>query len=184
MLYINVFLYRYVFVMWLMQSMELDRWAATPGNVHLDICAQRRFRSARTFAQSDQNLRWRILDSQGCKNLFRHADNEDWCPRICRLIWIFAGCTCPEVRFLTLRLRYFRTLEMFRRLDANIFRQHIWTMLPSIYSFHVQLSQAVVASLKSRQVWMNVLIRHIFRQPAQNILFITSISFHKMLALR
>ena len=57
-------------------------------------------------------------------------------------------------------------------------------MLPSINFFHVQLSQAVVASLKSRQVGMNVLIRNIFRQLAQNNLFITSISFQKMLDLR
>ena len=36
--------------------------AATSGNVHSDICAQRRFRSACAFAQSDKHL-----DSQGCR---------------------------------------------------------------------------------------------------------------------
>ena len=32
--------------------------AATSENVLLDMCAQRRFRSACAFAQSDQNLHW------------------------------------------------------------------------------------------------------------------------------
>ena len=35
-------------------------WAGMSENVLSDICAQRRFRSACAFAQSDQNLHWAI----------------------------------------------------------------------------------------------------------------------------
>ena len=53
-----------------MESITLftaHKWAATSENVPADMCAKRRFRSACAFAQTDLNLRWRILDSHGCK---------------------------------------------------------------------------------------------------------------------
>ena len=47
-------------------STQSSKWTATAGNVALDVCAQRRFRSDCAFAQSDQNLLWALFDSQGC----------------------------------------------------------------------------------------------------------------------
>ena len=44
----------------------VDTWAAPSETVPSDICAQKRFRSACAFAQSDRNLFWAHLDSQWC----------------------------------------------------------------------------------------------------------------------
>ena len=46
-------------------------------NIPSDMCAQRRFRSACAFAQSDQNLHWaHFWTAKDAK--FLHVDNEDW----------------------------------------------------------------------------------------------------------
>ena len=43
---------------------------------------------------------------------FLHADNEDsdQTARMRRLIWVFVGRTCQKVRFLTVRLIWFKAL--------------------------------------------------------------------------
>ena len=46
------------------------KWAAMLGTVHLDMCAQRRFRSACAFAQSDQNLLWTHFGYQIIQSFF------------------------------------------------------------------------------------------------------------------
>ena len=73
-------------------------WVATPENVPSHMCAQRRLRSACTFAQSDQNLLGLLWIAKDEK---LHADNEDsdLTARMRRLIWVFVGSTCQKVLF-------------------------------------------------------------------------------------
>ena len=91
------------------QSSSILR-AAPSDNAPYDMCAQRRFRSACVFAQSDQNLFWthfglpkiqsiymRNFDSQRCKVI--HADTED--SDQTALIGVFVGSTYQKVRYLT-----------------------------------------------------------------------------------
>ena len=79
-------------------------WATSWQNQQNDPCTQRRLRSARASAQSEQFslcVQWVAQDPS-----FLQADSEDsdetgWMPR---LIWVFAGCTCPFVGFVMRRL--------------------------------------------------------------------------------
>ena len=63
--------------------------AETSGNVPSDLWAHWRFRSDCAFAQSDQNLHWRISDNQWCKV---SSWGQQWLLSDCtirRLIWVF-----------------------------------------------------------------------------------------------
>ena len=82
------------------------KWAASWQNQQNDMCAQRRLRSAWASTQSDQSslcAQWVAKDLS-----FLHADSEDsdQTGRIPMLIWVFAGCTCHFVGFVTMRLRF------------------------------------------------------------------------------
>ena len=76
-------------------------------NVRSDMCAQRRLKSACAFAQSDQSSlsAWRNFASLAIQNA--SSEDSDQTARMRRLIWIFAGRTCPKLRFLTLRPIHF-----------------------------------------------------------------------------
>ena len=72
---------------------------------------KRSFVHVRQTEASDQHVHSHcligiIIDSQGCKVTVSQADNEysDQTARMRRLIWVFVGCKCPNVRFLKLRL--------------------------------------------------------------------------------
>ena len=57
-----------------------NHWAARSENVPPDKCFDRRFISACAYAQSDQNLHWALLDSQGCKVSSCETDQLcHWC---------------------------------------------------------------------------------------------------------
>ena len=73
-------------------------WAKTWENVPFDVCTQRRLTSACASAQSDQSIRCPHEET------LQPSADSDQTARMCRLIWIFAGRTCPKVRFLMLRL--------------------------------------------------------------------------------
>ena len=87
-------------------QLKNKRMRPTSENIPSFMCAQRRFRSACAFAQADQNLHWTHFGIAK-DTRFLHADYEhsDLTARMCRMIWIFVGRTCPKVRFLTLRLK-------------------------------------------------------------------------------
>ena len=94
--------------------------AASSENVSSDMCAQRRFRSDCAFTQSDQNLHWALLDSQGCK--VDHADNEDSDQTEIRCAGRFEsslGAHFRKVRFLTFQLIY--TIEWDNRVCRRLF---------------------------------------------------------------
>ena len=81
-------------------------------NVPSDMCAQRRFRSACAFTQSDQNLHW----SHFWNAELLHADKEkfDQTARARRLHVVVVGHTYQKARVLTLRL-----MNVGRREDRN-----------------------------------------------------------------
>ena len=80
-------------------------WATTTENVPSDMCAQLRLKSAGTSAQSGFTLFvWRNLVSLAFRNA--PSEDSDHTAPTHRLIWIFTGCTCSKVCFLTTRLRY------------------------------------------------------------------------------
>ena len=58
---------------------------------------QGRFRSDCAISQSDQNLHWRNLYSQGCK-FSSCGQRRLWSD--CMLIWVSDGCTCQIEIFL------------------------------------------------------------------------------------
>ena len=68
------------------------------------ICAQRRLKLACLSSQSHPSLlsAWRNFASLAVQNA--HGADSEQTARMLRLIWIFAGCSCPKVRFLKLLL--------------------------------------------------------------------------------
>ena len=70
------------------------------------LYAQRRLRSAWVSAQSDQSSlsAWRKLGS--LVTHWVHSEDSDQTGRIPRLIWVFAGRTCPFVGFVMRWLIY------------------------------------------------------------------------------
>ena len=76
----------------------------------LDMCAQRKLKTACTSAQTDQCLRYpheETLHPWLSKN--EPCEESDQTARMRRLIWIFTRHTCPKVRFLTLRLHLLKS---------------------------------------------------------------------------
>ena len=75
--------------------------ASEPQNVIPDLCTQWRLRSVCASSQSLLSAWWNAesLTSQNA-----HSEDSYQTARMRRLIWIFVGRTCPNVRFLTLRL--------------------------------------------------------------------------------
>ena len=73
---------------------------------YLLTCAQRRLWPACACADwSESSLSaWRNFASLAIQNA--PSEDSDQTARMRRLIWIFAGRTCPTVRFLTLRFNY------------------------------------------------------------------------------
>ena len=79
---------------------------ATWENVPSDLCAQRKLKSACASVQSDQSFRCPheelcIIGYPKCA-----SEDSDQTARMRRLIWIFAWCTCPKVRFMRFGLIY------------------------------------------------------------------------------
>ena len=79
------------------RKINYKKRSAMSENVPLNMCVQRRFRSACAF--------WIAKDAK-----FLHADNEDsnQTARMRRLIWVFVGRMCQKGRsksFLTLRVK-------------------------------------------------------------------------------
>ena len=75
------------------------------------MSAQRRFRSACAFAQSDQNLPWAKSGQTKIQSLFMLTTKTDQTARMRRLIRVFVGRICEKVRFLTFRFICCATLE-------------------------------------------------------------------------
>ena len=78
---------------------------ATSESVLSDMCAQWRFRSVcAVWPESSMGALWTDKNAK-----FLHADNKDsdQTAQMRRLIWVFVGCTCRTVHFLTLKLIYF-----------------------------------------------------------------------------
>ena len=82
----------------------LHIWTKTSENVPSSMWTGRSFRSACEFAHSDQNLHWAHWRVKDTKLLHVNNENSEQIARIRRLIWIFIGLTCKQVRFLTLRI--------------------------------------------------------------------------------
>ena len=109
--------------------------AATLENVPFHMCAQRGLKTACASAQSDQSLRCEheeILHPWLSKN----APNEDsdQTARMRRLIWIFAGRSCPKLRFLILRLIY-RSHVLF---SHNMFHTIFLGQISNVYIQYLQ----------------------------------------------
>ena len=79
-----------------------SKWAATWESVHSEMCAERRFKSACASAQFDQSPccpHEEFLHPFAIQNA--PSEDSDQTAHLRSLIWIFAGCTWPKVRFLT-----------------------------------------------------------------------------------
>ena len=73
--------------------------AATSENLLSAICAQRRFRSACTFTQSDQNLHWAHFGQRGKQFFFMRTTKTYHTARLHRLIWVFVRPHMSEGTF-------------------------------------------------------------------------------------
>ena len=72
-------------------------WHVRPTKSHIILCI--------CAAWSETSLSaWRHFASLAIQNA--HSEDSDQTAQMRRLIWIFAGRTCPEIRFLTLRLKW------------------------------------------------------------------------------
>ena len=91
----------------LAESIVFTLWTATWENIPSGICAQRTLRSACLSAQSDQGLACPHEETMHLL-LSKNAPSEDsdQTARMRSLVWIFTGCTCRKVHFLTLRFIY------------------------------------------------------------------------------
>ena len=77
--------------------------------VYLLTCKPKRLKSACACAQSDQYLAaWRNHASLAIQNA--HSEDSDQTVRTNKLIWIFAGRTCPKVCFLTVACLCYRNI--------------------------------------------------------------------------
>ena len=98
--------------------------AAKSGNQPSDMCAQRRFRAACAFAQSDRIFTRCILDSQGCKV------SSSWQRRLrsdCAKAQADLSLLCAhikKVRFLTLRTIQFGLFWMYSNNEQG------WNVIP------------------------------------------------------
>ena len=63
-----------------MLSEQMNR---TSENVPSDMCAQRRFRSACTFAQSDENLQWAHFSTANDAKFLQRTTKADQTGRTC-----------------------------------------------------------------------------------------------------
>ena len=107
-----------VYIIWLR---TLTIVAATSENVPSNMCDRRWFRSTCACAQSDQNLLWHILDSQGCKV---YSCGQQ---RLIRLresaVWFESSLgTYTKVCFLTLRLIINLSLALPKHAYSNILK--------------------------------------------------------------
>ena len=70
-------------------------------NVPFLTCApKRRLKSVCASAQCNQSLRWSNKETASLAIQNAPSKESDQIVRTCRLIWIFAGRTCPKVHFL------------------------------------------------------------------------------------
>ena len=69
------------------------------------LCTQQRLRSAWSSAQSEQSLHWALNGVLRTKAFFMRTAKTDQNGRMHRLIWVFAGCICHFVGFVTRRLK-------------------------------------------------------------------------------
>ena len=79
-------------------SFQVTWWEKVPSA----MCAQRRLKSSCAAARclfGSLLSAWRNFASLAIQNA--PSEDSDQTARMCRLIWIFAGRTCPKVRFLT-----------------------------------------------------------------------------------
>ena len=86
-----------IYLLWLLYI-----WASTPENVPSDMCAQRRFRSACAFAQSDQNLPSAHFGLPRMQSFFMRTTMTLISPHRCAGWFECVLRTCQKVRFLTL----------------------------------------------------------------------------------
>ena len=97
-------------------------WVATTENVPSDTCAQRRFRSAFAFAQSDQNLHRMHFEFPMMQYFFMLTAKSLIKLRGCAGWFDLLWAICQKVRFLTFRIIFLLYL---------IVRQCLWsTNLP------------------------------------------------------
>ena len=79
-------------------------WASPTENIPSNVWAKWRFRSANTFAQSDQNLSWSHFGYPGMQNFFMRTRKTLIRLRECAGWSVFVDSMCQEVRFLKLSL--------------------------------------------------------------------------------
>ena len=82
-------------------SCFMMKWASSWQNQQNDLCAQRRLGSAWASTQSDQSLHCLHEETLGPQlpiECTTKTDQTGWMPR---LIWVFSGCTCHFVGFVT-----------------------------------------------------------------------------------
>ena len=109
------------------------------GNPPFDICTKRRLKSACASMQSHQSSlsAWGKFASlskqntpsedvaQTAREYIGWSESPDQTVQICRLIWIFAGCTCSKDLFLTFLLRswwnWTKIWDFFQTTIAAIF---------------------------------------------------------------
>ena len=112
------------------------RWliygAATWENVPSEICVKQRQLSLRIQAVwSVSSLSsWRNFTCLAIQNTPKK--DSDQTVRIRRLIWVFATCTCPKVRFLTLRFSCRRRYNYTRRKLCIVFSTRNRCLKPSL----------------------------------------------------
>ena len=114
---------------------------ATAGNVPLDLCAKRRFRSACAFAQSDQNLPSAHLGKPGLQSFFMRTMKINQTVRIHRLIWVFVRRTCPKV-FLTWRHNYYMKVRWIIIIDDDLI--HLWYSNRRIHTWQWRIGNSLL----------------------------------------
>ena len=106
-------------------------WTATWENIPFDMCAQ-----------SDQSLccpNGKHFASLAIQNA--HGEDSDQTARMRRLIWIFAGRTYPQVRFLTSRLFADVTISTYRNVQIVISVCTVWSGKWSFAHIVIELLQ-------------------------------------------
>ena len=110
------FLILYTFLC-MTQEVKLSRLMTKPTKWH--VCPAKRFRSAWASAQSDQSLRCLHEETLGPWLPIERTAKTDQTGQMPRLIWVFAGCTCYFVVFITRRLNWAHYYQGYRHQDRT-----------------------------------------------------------------
>ena len=100
---------------------------------------------------------WKSYASLAFQDIYASEDS-DQTTRMRRLIWIFAGCTCPKIRFLTLRIKW-KTVPWKKSMSYSF---SVLTIHSTFTDILISLSLWKQRKHKRTKIGDSVLLSHLY----------------------